>query len=143
MLRLRSLIRSFIVANLLLAGLLFPALHIHFIGEHDHDTNEIHRHGIVHAHFLVALADGRQPGIHHDDIASHEHGNEIGLVALTSHKVNGSDQPFHKQLYYLADQQRVLVITAFSRAIVGKPDSPPHLLESRYLGSPRSPPKFV
>ena len=40
--------------------------------------------------FLVALAaDGRQPGIHHDDIDSHEHGNEIGLVALTSHKVNG------------------------------------------------------
>jgi hypothetical protein len=115
MVRLRSFIRSVIVANLLLAGLLFPALHVHFIGDHGHESHEIHRHGIVHAHFLVALADNQQPGMHHDEIASHEHGNEVALLALTSHKVNGSDQPFHKQLYYLADQQRGLVIAAISR----------------------------
>jgi hypothetical protein len=116
---------------------------MHFIGDHDHESHEIHGHGIVHAHFLVTLADARQPGMHHDDMAAHEHDNEVGLVALTFHKVTGSDQPFHNQLYYLADQQRGLVIAEFFRAIVGKPDSPPHLSEFRYLGSPRSPPRFV
>jgi len=128
-----------------LASLLFPTLHFHLVDDHAHDSAGAHRHGIAHAHFLVSLADNdnRTPGIHHDDIESHEQGNEIGLVALTSHKVKGSDQPFQKQLYYLADEQRQLVITTFLRTATVKPDSPPHVSEFHHLGSPRSPPRFV
>jgi hypothetical protein len=145
MLSLKSFFRLATVANLLLASLLFPTLHFHFFGDHDHDSDGIHRHGIVHAHFLISLADNdnRTAGIHHDDTESHEQGNEIGLVALTPHKVKGSGQPFQKQLYYLADEQRQLVIATFLRAATAKPNSPPHVVEFRYLGSPRSPPRFI
>jgi hypothetical protein len=145
MLRLKTFLRVVIVAHLLVASLLFPTLHLHFIGDHDHESDEIHRHGMVHGHFLLSLADhdnGRSD-IHHDDIEPHEQRNEIGLVALTSHKITGSNQPFQKQLYYLADQQRELVITIFLRAATVKPDSPPHTSEFRHHGSPRSPPRFV
>jgi hypothetical protein len=144
MLRLESRFRLVIVANLLLASLLFPTLHFHPGGDHVHDSDAAHRHGIVHSHFLVSLAgsDNRHPGIHHDDVESHEHGNEIALVGLTSHKVKGSD-PFQKQLYFLDNKQRQLVVTIFFRRLVTKPDSPPHFSESYHLGSPRSPPRFV
>jgi hypothetical protein len=145
MLRLKSFFRLAIVASLLLASLLFPTLHFHFTGDHDHDSEGVHRHGIAHAHFLVSLAGGdNQPHrIYHDGLESHEQDNEIGLVAVTSHKVKGSDQQFQKQLYFLNDPQRQLVIKTFFRALLSKPDSPPGELESRYLGSPRSPPRFV
>jgi hypothetical protein len=145
MLRLKSSFRLVIVANLLLASILFPTFHFHPIDDHAHDSNEAHRHGIVHSHFVVSLAgsDNRHPGIHHDDVESHEHGNEIALVGLTSPKVKGSDQPFQKQLYFLDDEQRQPVVTTFFRTLVTKPDSPPHLSEFYYLGSPRSPPRFA
>lgn len=145
MLRLKSFFRLAIVANLLCASLLFPTLHFHLVDDHAHDSDGAHRHGIVHAHFLVSLSDNDNltPGIHHDDIESQEQGNEIGLIALTSHKVRASDQPFQKRLYYLADEQRQLVITTLLRAATVKPDSPPHVSEFHHLGSPRSPPRFV
>jgi hypothetical protein len=145
MLRLKSFFRLVVVANLLFASLLFPTLHFHFVNDHDHDSDGIHRHGIVHAHFLVSLADSdsRHPAIHHDDIESHEQGNEIDLVALTSQKANQSGQPFHKQLYFLDDEQRQLVIATFFRAVVIKPDPPPHFSEFYHLGSPRAPPRFI
>jgi hypothetical protein len=144
MLRLKSTFRLVIVANLLLASLFFPTLHFHPIDDHVHDSDAVHRHGIVHSHFLVSLAgsDNLTPGIHHDDIGSHEEGNEIALVGLTSPKVKGSDQPFQKQLYFLDDKQRQLVVATFSRRLVTKPDSPPHVSEFYHLGSPRSPPSF-
>jgi hypothetical protein len=143
--RLKSPFRLVIVANLLLVSLLFPTLHFHPVDEHAHDSDTAHRHGIVHSHFIVALAgsDNRAPGIHHDDVDSHEQGNEIALVGLTSSKVKGSDQPFQKQLYFLDDKQRRLAVTTFSRTLVTKPDSPPHLSEFYHLGSPRSPPRFA
>jgi hypothetical protein len=55
---------------------------------------------MVHAHFLVSLAGGesRASSFYHEDREYDEDGNEIGLVALTSHKLKDSDQPFHKQL---------------------------------------------
>jgi hypothetical protein len=145
MLGLKSFFRLAIVANLLFASLLFPTVHFHLVGDHAHDSDGAHRHGIVHAHFLVSLADNdnRTPGIHHDDIESQEQGNEIGLIALTSNKIKGSNQPFQKQLYYLTDEQRQLVITTFLRAATVMTDSPPHVSEFHHLGSPRSPPKFV
>jgi hypothetical protein len=144
MLRLKSTFRLVIVANLLLASLLFPTLHFHPIDDHVHDSDAAHRHGIVHSHFLVSLAgsDNLTPGIHHDDVGSHEKGNEIALVGLTSPKVKGPDQPFQKQLYFLDDKQRRLGVTTFFRTLVTKPDLPPHLSEFYHLGSPRSPPSF-
>jgi hypothetical protein len=143
MLRLNPLSRLVIVANLLLASILFPTFHFHPVDEHAHDS-AAHRHGIVHSHFVVSLAgsDNQHPGIHHDDVESHEHGNEIALVGLTSHKVKGSD-PFQKQLYFLDNKQRQLVVTIFFRRLVTKPDSPPHFSEFHHLGSPRSPPRFI
>jgi len=145
MLRLKTFFRLVIVAQLLVASLVFPTLHSHFIGDHDHESDGIHRHGMVHAHFLMSLAGGesRTSGIHHDGREFDEDGNEIGLVALTSHKLKDSDQRFHKQLYFIDDQQRHVVVATFFRAMVGKPDSPPHLPEFQFLGSPRSPPSFV
>jgi hypothetical protein len=143
--KLKSLFRLAIVANLLLAIILFPTFHFHPVDDHAHDSDTVHRHGIVHSHFIVSLAgsDNLTPGIHHDDVGSHEHGNEIALVGLTSSKVKGSDQPFQKQLYFLDDKQRQLVVTTFFRTLVTKPDSPPHLSEFYHLGSPRSPPRFA
>jgi hypothetical protein len=145
MLRLKTIFRLAIVVNLLFASLLFPTLHIHLLDDHALDSDGAHRHDIVHAHFLVSLtdSDNRTPGIRHDDIESHEQGNEIGLVALTSHKVRGSDQPFQRQLYYLADAQRQLVITTFLSTVTLKPDSPPHVSVFYHLGSPRSPPSSI
>lgn len=141
MLRLQSRFRLVIVANLLWASLLFPTLHFHPGDDHVHDSDAAHRHGIVHSHFIVSLSasDNRTPGIHHDDVDSHE----IALVGLTSPKVKGSDQPFQKQLYFLENKQRQLVVTTFFRTLVTKPDSPPHLSEFHHLGSPRSPPRFA
>jgi hypothetical protein len=145
MFRLNPLFRQVILGNLLLASILFPTFHFHPVDDHAHDADEAHRHGIVHSHFVVSLAgsDNRNPGIHHDDIESNEHGNEIALIALTSHKVNGSDQPFHKQLYFLDDKQRGLAVTTFFRRLVTKPDSPPNFSEFYHHGSPRSPPRFI
>lgn len=145
MLRLKSPVRLVIVANLLLASLFFPTLHLHPIDDHAHDSDTAHRHGIVHSHFVVALAgsDNRTPNIHHDDVGSHEQGNEIALVGLTPPKVKGSDQPFQKQLYFLDGKQRQLVVTTFFQTLVTKPDSPPHVSEFYHLGSPRSPPRFA
>jgi len=145
MLRLKSFFRLVVVASLLFASLLFPTLHFHFTGDHDHDSAELHRHSIAHAHFLVSLAggDNRLHGVHHDGLESHEQGDEISLVALTSHKLRASDQRFQKQLYFVSDKQRQLVITTFFRAVLSKPDSPPGESESRYLGYPRSPPRFL
>jgi hypothetical protein len=145
MLRLNPLFRQVIIGNLFLASILFPTFHSHSVNDHAHDGEGAHRHGIVHSHFVVSLAgsDNQHPGIHHDDVESHEHGNEIALVGLTSHKVKGSDQPFQKQLYFLDNKQRQLVVTTFFRRLVTKPDSPPHFSEFHHLGSPRSPPRFI
>jgi hypothetical protein len=142
MLRLDSFFKLAIVAHLILASLLLPTLHFHFAADHDHESDEIHRHETIHAHFLVSLAGSdTAPGIHHEDGESSS--NEIKLVALTSHKLKDSDQPFHKQLYFLDDQQRQVLVATFFRSVVGKPDSPPHIPEFQFLGSPRSPPSFV
>ncbi len=145
MLGTKSAFRLAIVAHLVFASLLFPTLHLHLTDDHDHESDGIHRHGIVHAHFLVSLAGSNTaaPGIHHDDAQAYEDESEIGLVALTSHKLKPSDQPFNKQLYFLADRQRKIVVTTFFRAVAGKPDSPPHHRAFAYLGLPRSPPTFV
>jgi hypothetical protein len=145
MVALKLFFRRFIVANLLLASLLFPTLHFHPVNDHAHESDAMHRHEIVHAHFLLSLADNDNgsSGIHHDDIEPHEQGNEIGLVALSSQKITGSNQPFQKQLYYLADEQRQLVITTFLRAATIKHESPPHSPELYHPGSPRSPPSLV
>lgn len=145
MLKLKAFFRLFIVAHLLVASLIFPTLHFHFVGDHDHESDEIHRHGMVHAHFLASLTSGesRTSGIHHEDGESSEHGGEIGLVTLTSHKLKDSDQPFHKQLYFLDNHQRQFTVATLFRAVVGKPDSPPRHPEFQFLGSPRSPPRFV
>jgi hypothetical protein len=145
MLRLKSSFRLVIVANLLLASILFPTLHFHPGDDHVHDSEAAHRHGIVHSHFIVALSssDTRTPGIRHEDVESHEQGDEIALVGLNPHRAKGLDQPFQKQLYFLDDTQRRLVVTTFFRTLVTKPDSPPYLLEFYHLGSPRSPPRFA
>jgi hypothetical protein len=145
MLRLRIFFRLVIVAHLFVASLVFPTLHFHLVGDHDHESDEIQRHGMVHAHFLVSLAgsDSRASGIHHEDRGYNEDGNEIGLVALTSHKLKNSNQPFQKQLFFLDDHQRHVFVATFFRALVGKPDSPPHLPKFQFLGSPRSPPSFL
>jgi hypothetical protein len=67
MLRLKTFLRVIIVAHFLVVSLVFSTLHPHFIGYHDHESDEIHRHGMVHAHFLVSLASGdsRTFAIHH------------------------------------------------------------------------------
>jgi hypothetical protein len=145
MVAIKSVIRLAFVAHLVFASLLFPTLHLHLIDDHAHEADEIHRHGIVHAHFLVSLAGDHSaaPGIHHDAAQSYEDESEIRLVTLTSHKLKPSDQPFNKQLYLLTDRQRKIVVTTFFRAVAGKPDSPPHDRAFAYLGLPRSPPAFV
>ena len=145
MLRLKTFFRLVIVAHLFVASLVFPTLHFHLLGDHNHESEETHRHEIVHAHFFVSLAanNNGSSGIHHDDIAPHEQDNEIGLVAVSSQKITGSNQPFQKQLYYLADEQRQLVITTFFRAVTIKHESPPHGPGFYHPGSPRSPPNFI
>lgn len=145
MLGLKTFFRLLVVAHLLVASLVFPTLHSHFSGDHDHETDQILRHGTVHAHFLRSLAGGesRTSGIRHEGRGFDEDGNQIGLVALTSPKLKDSDQRFHKQLYFIDDPQRHGVVAAFFHGVVAKPDSPPHLPEFQFLGSPRSPPSFV
>lgn len=142
MLSLKSFLRSALAAHLICASLLLPALHLHLVDDHRHDSGEIHRHRIVHAHFLNSLAqkDTGTAGFNRHSDESSADGNEIGLVTLTSHRSKDSDQPFHKQLYFLADGQRQVIVGPHFRAVAGKPDSPPRLPEFQFLGSPRSPP---
>lgn len=145
MLRLKSFFRLVIVANLLLAGLLFPTLHFHSVDQHTHDSSGAHRHDIVHADFLAVLANGHNQHANgpHDDADSNWPVDGIGLLTLASQRIEFSAPPIQDQIFSLNHPQLPRIATiSFHRRII-QHDSPPHVPEYRYLGSPRSPPRFI
>ena len=145
MFRPKSFLRLVVVANLLLAGLLFSTLHFHPVDDHAHDSDGAHRHGIVHADFLAVLADGYDEHAkdQHDDVASDWPAGGIGLLALTSHRVEFSDLPFKDQTFLLDHEQLQRIVTISFRRGMIKHHSPPHVPEFHRLGFPRSPPSFI
>jgi hypothetical protein len=145
MFRLKSFLRLFVVANLLLAGLLFPTLHFHLVDDHDRHLDGAHRHGVVHADFVAVLAHGHsgQANSHHDDVDADWPADGTDLLAVSSHRTELSAPPLHDQIL-LPDYDRLprIVTISLRRGII-KNESPPHVPEVYSLASPRSPPVLV
>lgn len=145
MLKLKSFFRLVVVANLLLAGLLFPTLHFHLIDDHDHHLDGRHRHGVVHSDFLTVLAHGHsgQANSHHDDVDADWPADGTGLLALTSHRTELSVPSTQDSILPPAyDRLPRMITIALSRGII-KNESPPHVPEFYSLAAPRSPPVLV
>lgn len=144
MLRVNSKFRLVIVVLLAMAGLLLPTLHFHLGEPHAHDAHGAHRHGIVHADFLAALASGHgehADGRHHG--ADSELPTEgVALLALTSSRIELAALPFQEQLLLPEDTELPRIVILFRRGII-KHQSPPHSLEVHRLASPRSPPRSI
>ena len=142
--RLRSFLRLSVVANLLIATLLFPALHFHPVDDHAHDSDGAHRHGIVHADFLNVLAENRNEhdGVSPEDVHSDWPTDGIGLRALTSHRVEFLNHQLQKQIFIQNCEQPVHATILF-RPLIIEHASPPHMPDFGYLPSPRSPPRHI
>ena len=144
MLTLKSFVRWVILANLLLAGILLPTLHLHLIDDHDHQPDRAHRHGVVHADFLEVLAQSPNEAANsHQDVDPDLPAEGIGLLALTSHLIEFSAAPVQDQILLPEHDRLPRLATISLRRRNIKNESPPHRPEVLSLASPRSPPRSI
>jgi hypothetical protein len=149
MLKPKSLpLRRSLIATLIIAALLLPALHFHPGDEHTHGADAAHRHGIVHADFFAV--SGHEYSENADDhnssnlfeVESTWSNDQVNLVALKSHQLKLACKVFETVSVLLYYEEPTALTLIFANSAFLKPDHPPPIPESYpSLGSPRSPPR--